>query len=414
MAHTTKSCLVRTTVLILLITLAQEFSHEGHQAKARHGVWTDRIIGGAAPWQQSGDSRIAMTPGDSHRDAGATLNSKGRLKTIGRAISPRRGSLMNEIGGRQGSGTVWGTTAQEMQPPLSPDSKAAIGQRRSGRSISPAIPLEPAGTNFSDYVSSISLPNSCDGLSLEDAVIQKRKDCVQCLLASGANPRIANRSGLTPLHEAAKRCYSQLIEVLISSGSDVNARDRSGKTPLHYSVRLARFGGTRFLPPSEPLASIEAILAGGAHADARDKSGASVLHDLVHQSGPQVRKIMARVLEAGTALEGRTNSGWTPLHEASAYHWPENVKFLIVKGADVNSATRRADTPLLLALGISNSQELRSGEKDDDLLATVRILVEEGADVNARNDRGMSPLGRAVKTGAIDLAAFLRAHGAEE
>jgi ankyrin repeat protein len=414
MAHSTKSCLVRTTVLILLITLAQEFSHEGHQAKARQGVWIDRIIGGAAPCQQSGDPTIAMTPGDSHRDAGAALNSKGKLKTIGRAFSPKRGSLMNEIGGRQGPGTVWGITAQEMQSPLSPDSKAAIGQRRSGRSISPAIPLEATGTIFLDYVSSISLPNSCDGLSLEDAVIQTRKDCVECLLASGANPRIANRSGLTPLHEAAKRCYSQLIKVLISAGSDVNAKDRSGKTPLHYAVTLARFGGTRLLGSDEPTATIETILAAGAHADARDKDGASALHDLSRQHGPQVIRLIERFLAAGAALEGKTKFGRTPLHEACAYRCPENVKFLIVKGADVNAETRRADTPLLLAFQISNSQELRSGEKDDALLATVKILVEAGADVNARNDRCMTPLGRAVKTGAIDLAAFLRAHGAEE
>jgi ankyrin repeat protein len=47
-------------------------------------------------------------------------------------------------------------------------------------------------------------------------------------------------------------------------------------------------------------------------------------------------------------------------------------------------------------------------------LPIIRLLVEAGGDVNARDDRGITPLGYAVRHGRDDVAALLRWAGADE
>lgn len=53
------------------------------------------------------------------------------------------------------------------------------------------------------------------------------------LLSSGADPRLADEHGVTPLHLAAT---PGVAEALLDAGADVNARDRYGLAPLHNAV----------------------------------------------------------------------------------------------------------------------------------------------------------------------------------
>jgi Ankyrin repeats (many copies) len=62
---------------------------------------------------------------------------------------------------------------------------------------------------------------------------------IQLLLAAGANPRLADSLGFTPLHNAAQTDYGvELAELLLDAGANPNVFDKDGRTPLDHAVRL--------------------------------------------------------------------------------------------------------------------------------------------------------------------------------
>jgi ankyrin repeat protein len=60
------------------------------------------------------------------------------------------------------------------------------------------------------------------------------------LLASGANPNMPDKKGLTPLMLATQKKHQDIMTVLISHGADVNAKLKNGFTALFYPCM---FGG---------------------------------------------------------------------------------------------------------------------------------------------------------------------------
>ncbi len=59
------------------------------------------------------------------------------------------------------------------------------------------------------------------------------------LVNHGANVNVADKFGVTPLHEAANQYYPDSVDYLIKHNANVNAVDRTGKTPLHNAKTLA-------------------------------------------------------------------------------------------------------------------------------------------------------------------------------
>lgn len=94
-------------------------------------------------------------------------------------------------------------------------------------------------------------------------------NCVEPLLGAGANPNIANKTGVTPLHITR---ISKDIYRLVEEGADANLPDQDGLTPLHY----------RFMPDYRPSLGdyyeVRALIQRGALVDASNRSGQSALH----------------------------------------------------------------------------------------------------------------------------------------
>ena len=69
-----------------------------------------------------------------------------------------------------------------------------------------------------------------------------------------------------------------------------------------------------------------------------------------------------------TLVTAKDKNGWTPLHEAVRAGDPDIVRFLIEKGADINSRTRQGGSVLYWAL-----------QKHDEDHVVIDILRSNGA-----------------------------------
>lgn len=94
------------------------------------------------------------------------------------------------------------------------------------------------------------------------AVVQRRDlTWVRFLLQRGANPNIADRSGVTPLQIAARLGFIDGVERLIDGGAEIDVADQTGETPLMGAVHR------RDVP------MIELLIKKGANIDRSDNSG---------------------------------------------------------------------------------------------------------------------------------------------
>lgn len=97
--------------------------------------------------------------------------------------------------------------------------------------------------------------------------------------------------------------------------------------------------------------------------------------------------------------------GWhskTPLHWAAQGGHPEVVKFLVQKGADVNSLEDDKETPMVYAAGFGGPGAIE----------VMELLLAKGAKIDATGKPGMTPLMYAVNNGKIESAKFLLKKGA--
>lgn len=82
-------------------------------------------------------------------------------------------------------------------------------------------------------------------------------DCVTELLKAGANVRIADKNGKTPLHIAACQAKNNIIDAMIEHDADaVNIQDKRGMTPLHDAAFKGHEKTYRVLVNS-PSANVE-------------------------------------------------------------------------------------------------------------------------------------------------------------
>jgi len=61
----------------------------------------------------------------------------------------------------------------------------------------------------------------------------------QNILLAGADVKLANRNGLTPLALAASNGSAAMLKLLVDAGADVNAPDPAGETPLMLAAPAA-------------------------------------------------------------------------------------------------------------------------------------------------------------------------------
>ena len=250
---------------------------------------------------------------------------------------------------------------------------------------------------------------------------------VRALVAAGSNPDARDRSGLTPLHWAARDGHSETVRLLVESGADVNARSPSGTTPLHMAAErgsstmvdalleagadpnaLASDGHTPLHLAAESSFSLSlwwsgtilSLLDGGAATDPPPKPGLPTPLMVVIKEDNDTNAVRV-LLEAGADPDNWGGMPYSPLHLAARRGKEEAAAALVAAGAEVDALDDEGLTPLHAVSGAYG---------DEHRIASA--LIEAGADVNAGSPEGVSPLGVAASVGNEAVAVLLISSGA--
>merc|ERR1712112_701476 len=89
---------------------------------------------------------------------------------------------------------------------------------------------------------------------------------ISTLVSKGADVKIANKFGMTPLHHAAVHGGAEVLKALLDAGADPNHADDAGRLPLHWTATKGHVEGAKVL------------IEGGAKPTGGDKEGFTPLH----------------------------------------------------------------------------------------------------------------------------------------
>src|SRR5206468_9786669 len=112
---------------------------------------------------------------------------------------------------------------------------------------------------------------------------------------------------------------------------------------------------------------------------------------------------VAALFEADPGLIGAWSSdGFTPLHLAAFFGYPDVVQVLLKRGAEVNPVARNP-------MKVQPLHSAAAGGHGE----VAKLLVAAGADVNARQEKGWMPLHSAANNGDLETIGLLLSHGAD-
>ena len=200
---------------------------------------------------------------------------------------------------------------------------------------------------------------------------------VDLLIRAGADAKIANRYGVTPLYLACMNGSAEVVRRLLDAGADANAAMPGNETAL---MTAARTGDPE---------TVKALLAHGADPNAREANRSQTA-------------LMWAAVEGNAAAVKVLTEGGADIHAVSA--GPKYVEQGRSQDGFVNYSRKgRIDklTPLLFAV--------RAGHID-----AVRALLDAGASVNETvPDYGASALVVAIINAHWELASVLLDRGAD-
>jgi uncharacterized protein len=225
---------------------------------------------------------------------------------------------------------------------------------------------------------------------------------VELLLHAGADAKLANRYGITPLYLACVNGNAEVVQRLLAAGADPNTFLPGGETAL---MTAARTGDAD---------TLKALLARGADPNVREESrkqtalmwaaaeGNAAAIRVLAEGGADIHAISAApdYVEQGKSRDGFVNYSrkgrldkLTPLLFAVRGGHIEATKALLDAGADVNEVVPDYGASALTVAMINAHWELGA------------VLLDRGADPNAAT-QGWTALHQLIRTRTLSMGQF--------
>jgi ankyrin repeat protein len=208
-------------------------------------------------------------------------------------------------------------------------------------------------------------------------------DAVAALADSKANLNAVDADGTTALELAIINLHYDLATLLLSKGADPNVADSTGMTALYSAVDMRAPANMMTRP--EPKLRDEIDAAGMVKAL------------LEHGANPNAR-LKKPIIGRHNNLVGDTSlgEGATPLMRAAKSNDIPVIRQLLDGGGDPTLTLKDRTTTAMLATS----------------LEAIKLLVEHGVDVNAFNTNGQTILHNAAARGSIAIIKYAVEQGA--
>jgi len=319
-------------------------------------------------------------------------------------------------------------------------------------------------------------PNATESLWDETALMwataEGHLEVVDVLLAAGADPNgkaraseLTKRStrtdfpsgGFTAVMWAARDGNEALIRRLVQGGADLKLANADGATPMMLAIINDRFDLAAKLlelgADANDGSLYQAVEMHDATTDWRAKDGTRLRSDHPNKLGALdlIKLLLDHGADPNKPYEGQmhsasmccdTHANGTPFYRAAIAADVETLKLMIAKGANLEWAPKATDkkgprdplgpnntgkTPLMVAMDGGKGVGMAGGPGDiregaappfrevsnRDPLAAMQVLIDAGANINAKTPAGDSSLHIAAFAGKLEVVRLLAKNGAD-
>lgn len=233
------------------------------------------------------------------------------------------------------------------------------------------------------------------------AARQGSSAAVRVLAESGADLNLVDPDGTSALILAIINNHFDTAGLLLSKGADPNLADSTGMAPLYATVDMNTLGEVYGRPPQ--------------HEVEGDTSALDLMKLLLEKhANPNAQLKTAALYRAHTPGEPTLGEGATPLMRAAKNGDAAAMRLLLQYGADPSLTQRNHTTALMLAAGLGRGLGVFAKDyaTEAQMIEGLNVLIAQHVDVNARNDAGETALHFAALN-SDEAVKILAAHGAQ-